>query len=69
MYRVLQPFVVGNKLYYPGLEIADDPALAWAEARGLVSEIKDNKPETKVVEKKKAPAKKTATTTKKSNKK
>ena len=65
MYKVLQPFFDGGKTYYSGLEVADDPALEWAEARGLVERIK---PEAKVAENKKTPAKK-ATTTKKSTKK
>ena len=70
MYKVLQPFFDGAtyKSYYPGLEIADDPALAWAESRGLIKKIEEKKPEAKAEEKKKAPAKK-ATTTKKSTKK
>ena len=68
MYRVIEPFFGGGRMYYPGLEIADDPALLWAEARGLIVKIKDNNPEAKVAENKKAPAKK-ATTTKKSTKK
>ena len=69
MYRVLQPFIVGNKFFNPGVEIADDPDIEWAESRGLIAKIKDNNPEAKVAEKKKAPAKKTVTTTKKSTKK
>lgn len=68
MYRILQPFFAGGRTYYTGLEIADDPALAWAEARGLVEKIEEKKPEAKVAETKKAPVKKAATT-KKSNKK
>jgi len=70
MYKVLQPFFDGAtyKSYFAGLEIADDPALAWAESRGLIEKIEEKKPEAKAVEKKKAPAKK-ATTTKKSTKK
>ena len=50
MMKVLQPFFDGVtfKTYFTGMEIADDPALAWAEARGLVKTIK---PEAKVAEK------------------
>lgn len=69
MMKVLQPFYDGVtfKTYTAGMEIADDPALAWAEARGLVKTIK---PEAKVAEKKEekpAPAKKA--TAKKATKK
>ena len=66
MLKVLHTFFDGKNhtLYITGLEIADDPALAYAEKRGLVERIKEDRPQT---EEKKEP-KKTAvrkTTTKK----
>lgn len=69
MIKVLQTFYDGATFtsYIAGMEIADDPALAWAEVRGLVKTIK---PEAKVAEKKEekpAPAKKA--TAKKTTKK
>lgn len=55
--KVLQSFYDGKSftLYVAGTEIADDPALAWAEARGFVKkkkeaaakETKEKKPATK----------------------
>ena len=71
MYKVLQTFYDGgtHSLYVAGLEIADDPALAYAEKRGLIEKIKEEKPKTEVKkeEPKKAAAKKP--TTKKTTKK
>ena len=67
MLKVITPFFDGNtkNFYDVGLEIADDPALAWAEKRGLVKKIEEEKPkaEAKKTEAKK-PAKKPATTKK-----
>ena len=71
MFKVIQPFFDGssNSFYHEGLEIADDPRLAWAEKRGLVRKIEEEKPkaEAKKTETKKQPAKKTTkkSTTKK----
>ena len=58
MIKVLQPFYNGNTFYNAGLEIADDPALEWAEARGLVEKIKDTAPAEKKPTKKPATKKK-----------
>ena len=64
MIRVLQSFFDGetHQLYTPGLEIADDPRLKWAETRGLIERIEEEKPKTEEVKKKepvtKTPAKK-----------
>ncbi len=70
MIKVLQTFFDGSThtLYTTGLEIADDPALAYAEKRGLIEKIKEEKPKTEEV--KKAEPKKTAVkkTTNKSKK-
>ena len=72
MLKVLQTFFDGktHRLYIAGLEIADDPSLAYALTRGLVQKIEEEKPKTEVVTKvepKKPAAKKTTTskTTKK----
>ena len=58
MIKVLQPFYDGNTftLYETGMEIADDPSLAWAEQRGLVKRI-----EVKAKAEKKPAAKKPVT--------
>ncbi len=60
MIKVLQTFFDGatHTLYTAGLEIADDPALAYAEKRGLIEKIKEEKP--KAEEAKKAEPKKPA---------
>ena len=64
MLRVVQPFYDGtsHRFFNAGLEIADDPALAYAEARGLIKKIEEEKPKAEVKEKKetvkKTPAKK-----------
>ena len=61
MIKVLQPFYDGNTftLYDAGMEIADDPSLAWAEKRGLVKIVKDTaKAEKKPAAKKPATKKK-----------
>ena len=69
MIRVLQPFFDGetHQFYYAGLETADDPRLKWAEARGLIERIEEEKPKTEEVKKKepvkKTPPKKTTTST------
>lgn len=64
MLKVLQTFFDDSThtLFVAGLEIADDPALAFAEKRGLVKKIEEEKPQTEVKEEKpKAAAKKKTT--------
>ena len=66
MFKVIQPFFDGKThcFYSAGLEIADDPALAFAEARGLIVRMEEEKPQTEVKEEKavkKTPAKKKTT--------
>ena len=69
MLKVLQTFFDGDshQLFIAGLEIADDPALAYAEKRGLVRKIEEEKPETEV--KKTEPQKTVKKATNKSTKK
>lgn len=54
MYKVIQPFYDGKtfRFYEAGLEIADDPALAFAEKRGLIKKIEEEKPKAQTKEKK-----------------
>lgn len=63
MIKVLQTFFDGKtkRLYVAGLEIADDLSLAYAEKRGLVKRIEEEKPQTVVKEEepKKKPVKRT----------
>lgn len=61
MLKVVAPFFDGNtkNFYDVGLEIADDPALAWAEKRGLVKKIEEEKPKAEAKTEAKKPAKKT----------
>lgn len=64
MMKVIAPFFDGNSknFYDVGLEIADDPALAWAEKRGLVKKIEEEKPKAEATKTEaKKPAKKTTT--------
>ena len=64
MMKVIAPFFDGNtkNFYDVGLEIADDPALTWAEKRGLVTKIEEEKPKAEVAKTEaKKPAKKTTT--------
>ena len=58
MLKVLETFYDGGNhmLYLAGAEIADDPSLAYAEKRGLVKRIPEEKAEAE-----KKPVKKTAT--------
>lgn len=58
MLKVLETFYDGGNhmLYLAGSEIADDPSLAYAEKRGLVKRIDEEKKEPE-----KKPVKKTAT--------
>jgi len=67
MFKVLQTFFDGDShtLFMAGSEIADDPRLAYAEKRGLVKKIEEEKPKTEEIKKaepKKTAAKKTTTT-------
>ena len=73
MLKVLQTFFDGktHRLYTAGLEIADDPSLAYALTRGLIQTIEEEKPKTeevKKIEPKKPAAKKTTTSTTKKKK-
>lgn len=58
MLKVLETFYDGGNhmLYLAGAEIADDPSLEYAEKRGLVKRIDEEKKEPE-----KKPVKKTAT--------
>ena len=65
MLKVLQTFFDGNThtLYIVGSEITDDPSLAFAEKRGLVKKIEEDRPKTeeKKTEPKKSAVKNTTT--------
>lgn len=67
MLKVLQTFFDDSThtLFVEGLEIADDPRLAFAEKRGLVKKIEEEKPKTEEVkEEKPKPVTKKKTTAK-----
>ena len=53
MLKVLHTFFDDSThtLFVEGLEIADNPALAFAEKRGLVARIEEEKPKTEEVKK------------------
>jgi len=54
MKKVIDTFMHNGMPFFAGMEVADDPELAWAEKRGLLADM-DPKPEAE-----KKPAKKTA---------
>ena len=58
MKKVIETFMHNGMPFYAGMEVADDPELAWAEKRGLII---DDDPKPKAKE----PAKKPAATKKK----
>lgn len=54
MKKVIDTFMHNGMPFFAGMEVADDPELAWAKKRGLLADM-DPKPEAE-----KKPAKKTA---------
>ena len=55
MKKVIETFMHDGVPFFAGMEVADDPALAWAEKRGL---IVNDEPKAKEPAKKPAPTKK-----------